>query len=275
MPPRKLEVGDEVTRFRILDVGDRCFGPSRDTGNRIEKAVDFSLGRVDARACPHRPGSAGAVASAHLVSEFSDLVVGEAEEPHQIRVSAETAGPHSDPVLGREPGRNEGVRETFNGECRDERMQDATGQDRECWRVEETDSFLVITIQDSRMLLPPRSYRPGVGRTTLDFAGGRLKDPGMMAEVAEAIVRRKFNLGGGSLFASLERLNSVGWDVDSSSSSQRVYGVVAELTRDLCVPEQSIGASYPATAQGARELLRSLSCLQCRALVYKWLERAC
>lgn len=74
-------------------------------------------------------------------------------------------------------------------------------------------------------------------------------------------MRREFNLGGNSLCASPERLNGVGWDVESLSSRQRVYGVLAELTTDLCIPEQSIGASYPATAQGARELLRNLACL--------------
>ena len=155
-----------------------------------------------------------------------------------------------------------------------ERLRDATGREHEYWRVEKSDSLLVITIQDGRLLLPARSYRPGVGRTTLDFAGGRLQDPSMIPETAQAIVRREFNLGGGDLFASLEGLNRVGWDVDSSSSSQRVYGTVAELPRDLLVPEYSIGASYPATDLGARELLRDLHCVQCRALLYEWLERS-
>ena len=48
----------------------------------------------------------------------------------------------------------------------------------------------------------------------------------MIPETAQVIVRREFNLGGGDLFASLEGLNPVGWDVDSSSSSQRLYGTV-------------------------------------------------
>ena len=155
-----------------------------------------------------------------------------------------------------------------------ERLRDATGQEREYWRVVKPDSLLVITIQDGRLLLPARSYRPGVGRTTLDFAGGRLQDPSMIPETAQVIVRREFNLGGDDLFASLEGLNRVGWDVDSSSSSQHLYGTVAELPRDLLIPESSIGASYPATDLGARELLRDLRCVQCRALLYEWLERS-
>ena len=84
MPRRKLEVGNEITRSRILDVGDGWLDTSRDTVNLGEKADYVRLGRVDARACPHGPGHAGAVTSSHLVSEVRDLVVGEAKEPHQI-----------------------------------------------------------------------------------------------------------------------------------------------------------------------------------------------
>jgi len=57
-------------------------------------------------------------------------------------------------------------------------------------------------------------------------------------------VRREFNLGDGDLFVSQEELNRTGWDVDSSSSSQRVYGIVAELPGELLVPEHSVGACY-------------------------------
>ena len=154
-----------------------------------------------------------------------------------------------------------------------ERLCDATGHEREYWRVEKPDSLLVITIQNGRLVLPACSYRPGVGRATLDFAGGRLEDPCMIGETAQASVRREFNLGDGDLFVSQEELNRTGWDVDSSSSSQRVYGIVAELPGELLVPEHSVGACYPATAPGARELLRDLVCLQCRAILYEWLEK--
>ncbi|MGO9333856.1 MAG: NUDIX hydrolase [Acidimicrobiales bacterium] len=155
-----------------------------------------------------------------------------------------------------------------------ERLCDATGHEREYWRVEKPDSLLVITIQNGRLVLPARSYRPGVGRATLDFAGGRLEDPCKIGETAQAIVRREFKLADGDLFVSQEELNRTGWDVDSASSSQRVYGVVAELPGELLVPEHSVGACYPATALGARELLRDLVCLQCRALLYEWLEKS-
>ena len=154
-----------------------------------------------------------------------------------------------------------------------ERLRDATGHEFDYWRVEKPDSLLVITIQDGRLVLPARSYRPGVGRATLDFAGSRLEDPGTIAETTQATVRREFNLDRCEEFVSLQQLNGTGWDVDSSSSSQRVYGVVAELPRELLIAEQSVGACYPATALGARELLGELACVQCRVLLYEWLEQ--
>lgn len=152
-----------------------------------------------------------------------------------------------------------------------ERLRDGAGQELEYWRVEKPDSLVVITVREGRLILPRRSYRPGVGRTTLDFAGGRLEDPSLIAETAQAIVRREFKLSGGDLFASRESLNHIGWDVDSSSSSQRAYGIAAELRQDVLIADDDIGASYPATILGGRELLRDLVCVQCRAVLYEWL----
>jgi hypothetical protein len=154
-----------------------------------------------------------------------------------------------------------------------ERWRDGTGQELEYWRVEKPDSLLVVTVHNDRLIAPVRSFRPGVGRTTLDLAGGRLDDPNRVAKTAQAIVRREFELTGDDLFASQEALNLVGWGVDSASSSQRVFGVAAELRRDVQVPADRLGASYPATRAGGRELLSELVCLQCRALLSEWLER--
>ena len=159
-----------------------------------------------------------------------------------------------------------------------ERLRDGTGQELDYWRVERPDSLLVVTVHNDRLVLPARSYRPGVGRATLDFAGGRLEDPRMIQETAQAIVRREFKLRGddlrdGDLFASQETLNPIGWDVDSSSSSQRLYGIAVELPRELLVPPDNVGAWYPATSLGGRELLGDLVCVQCRVMLHEWLLR--
>jgi len=154
-----------------------------------------------------------------------------------------------------------------------ERWRDGTGRDLEYWRVEKPDSLLVVTVHDGRLITPVRSFRPGVGRMTLDFAGGRLEASHAIAESAPAIVRREFKLETDDLFESQEALNAVGWDVDSATSSQRVFGVAAVLRRELQVPEECVGASYPATRAGGREMLGELVCLQCRAVLSAWLER--
>jgi len=153
-----------------------------------------------------------------------------------------------------------------------ERLLDGTGQELDYWRVEKPDSLLVITVHRGRLILPARSYRPGVGRVTLDFAGGRLENPGLIPETAQAIVRREFNLSGGDLVGSQVPVNHVGWDVDSSSSSQRLYGIALELRPEVVVSDESVGASYAATGQGGREALRDLVCVQCRAVLHEWLE---
>jgi hypothetical protein len=154
-----------------------------------------------------------------------------------------------------------------------ERWRAGAERELEYWRVEKPDSLLVVTVHDGRLIAPVRSFRPGVGRTTLDLAGGRLDDPSALAPTALAIVRREFKLNGDDLFESQEPLNLIGWNVDSATSSQRVFGVAAELRRDVHVPDDRLGASFPATSAGGRELLSELVCLQCRAVLSEWLER--
>jgi hypothetical protein len=154
-----------------------------------------------------------------------------------------------------------------------ERYLDEAGRELDYWRVEKPDSLLVITVHRGCLILPARSYRPGVARATLDFAGGRLENPSLITATAEAVVRREFDLRGDDVVASQAPLNPAGWDVDSSTSSQRVYGIALELREDAVVPDDSIGASYLATNLGGREALGDLLCVQCRAVLHEWLER--
>jgi hypothetical protein len=101
-----------------------------------------------------------------------------------------------------------------------ERWCEEAGRELEYWRVEKPDSLLVVTVHAGRLITPVRSFRPGVGRATLDLAGGRLDDPSTLAQTALAIVRREFKLNADDLFEYQEPLNLVGWDVDSATSSR-------------------------------------------------------
>ena len=42
------------------------------------------------------------------------------------------------------------------------------------WRIEKANSAVIVTIQNGQFLLPVPTYRPGLGKTTLDFPGGRV-----------------------------------------------------------------------------------------------------
>lgn len=156
-----------------------------------------------------------------------------------------------------------------------ERLRDGSGQELEYWRVEKPDSLLVVTLHRGRLILPPPSYRPGVGRVTLDLAGGRLLDPGRVAETAVEIARRKFSLSGDAAVVNEGVLNQIGWDLDSSTSSQRVFGACVELAEEVTVSEHSLGASYAATSRGGQEAISDLVCLQCRAVLQEWLDQNC
>ncbi|MFZ0172926.1 MAG: hypothetical protein WAL04_14680, partial [Acidimicrobiales bacterium] len=90
-----------------------------------------------------------------------------------------------------------------------ERLRDGSGQELEYWRVEKPDSLLVVTLHRGRLILPPPSYRPGVGRVTLDLAGGRLLDPGRVAETAVEIARREFSLSGDAAVVNEGVLNQI------------------------------------------------------------------
>ena len=118
VPRRGAGFGSEITGAWILDVGDRRLLAPSNTGDCGEQAADVGLGGVDAGAGPHGSGHPATVASTHLVAVVGDFVIGEAEEPHQVGMSAETAMPHADTIFCRQSGSHKGVRETFHGEGR-------------------------------------------------------------------------------------------------------------------------------------------------------------
>ncbi|MFZ0171283.1 MAG: hypothetical protein WAL04_06325, partial [Acidimicrobiales bacterium] len=64
-------------------------------------------------------------------------------------------------------------------------------------------------------------------------------------------------------------------DLDSSTSSQRVFGACVELAEEVTVSEHSLGASYAATSRGGQEAISDLVCLQCRAVLQEWLDQNC
>ena len=158
-----------------------------------------------------------------------------------------------------------------------EKLQDDRQQILDYWRVEKADSVVIVTIQaiasnerTSRFLLPKPSYRPGVGKTTLDFPGGRVLPEQTTVETGKIILQRELDIEESDII-SLEPLNQTGWAINSSFSNQKLFGLVAEIDSQTVVnPEKLTSITYTNTVNGIDNLLQDLTCLQCRAVLLEW-----
>ena len=150
-----------------------------------------------------------------------------------------------------------------------EHLQNDCQQVIDYWRVEKADSVVVLTIQDGKLLFPMLNYRPGLGKPTLDFPGGRVGD-GQTAETAvPKILQKELGIKEDAI-AHLTLLNPSGWPINSAFSNQQLYGFVAEIEPTVLINPELLAATYPNTSEGIRTLLQDLTCLQCRALLFEW-----
>jgi hypothetical protein len=150
-----------------------------------------------------------------------------------------------------------------------EHLKTTEGQIVEYWRVEKADSVVVLTIQAEKLLFPAPMYRPGVASATLDFPGGRVPEAATPAAAVPAIIKKELGVTE-STIARIQPINTTGWEINSSFSNQKLYGFVAELHPTATVNSELIGAAYPVTPDGICDLLKNLTCLQCRALLLEW-----
>lgn len=151
-----------------------------------------------------------------------------------------------------------------------EKLQDEQQRILDYWRVEKADSVVIVTIQSGRFLLPKPAYRPGVGKTTLDFPGGRVLPEQTTVEAAKIILQRELDIEESDLIG-LKPINQIGWAINSSFSNQKLFGLVAEIDSQTVVnPEKLTSITYTNTVNGINNLLRDLTCLQCRAVLLEW-----
>jgi len=151
-----------------------------------------------------------------------------------------------------------------------ERLRDDSGKELEYWRVEKAHSLVVITVQNGKLILPNSAYRPGVGRATVDFCGGRVDDGTQLEQTARRIVCRELALGD-EVSMTLTPINQTPWDINSSFENQQLYGYVVELGSEVAIDAAQIGSTYELNEAGVQALLHELVCLQCRALLREWL----
>ncbi|MFM2064521.1 MAG: hypothetical protein RLZZ507_4192 [Cyanobacteriota bacterium] len=150
-----------------------------------------------------------------------------------------------------------------------EKLQDDHGNILEYWRVEKADSVVILPIHKNSIILPPPSYRPGVGELTLDFPGGRVRDGESLEFAVANILLRELGISENQI-TKISALNNQGWLVNSSFSNQKLYGFVAEIQSNLEIDQEYIGALYPINSTGVNDLLNHLHCLQCRAVFMEW-----
>ncbi len=154
-----------------------------------------------------------------------------------------------------------------------ERWIDDQGQALEYWRVEKAHSVIVLPVQRGNLLLPQAQFRPGVGRATLDFPGGRRPEGIAPVEVAPRLLQKELGIAPDAI-AALTPLNETGWMINSSFSNQLLYGVVADLHTTAEVPTPLLAEAVPCDRAGIMRLLQQLDCLQCRAVLQEfWLQR--
>ncbi|SKB13402.1 conserved hypothetical protein [Planktothrix sp. PCC 11201] len=150
-----------------------------------------------------------------------------------------------------------------------EQLENHQGEILDYWRVEKADSVVILTIQNQHFLFPRPMYRPGVGKTTLDFPGGRVSPEKTPLETVPIILQKELGIKPCDL-DKITPLNHEGWLINSSFSNQKLYGFVAELLPNILVDQNYLGATYPTNILGIEDLLQDLVCFQCRGILLEW-----
>ena len=150
-----------------------------------------------------------------------------------------------------------------------EHLQDDQGQIIDYWRVEKADSVIILTIQSEQLLLPIPTYRPGLGKKTLDFPGGRVPSGQTPVGAVPKILQRELGIKEAAII-NLTHLNTTGWAINSSFSNQKLYGFVAQIDPTISISHELLSGAYNTTKLGITNLLADLTCLQCRALLLEW-----
>lgn len=150
-----------------------------------------------------------------------------------------------------------------------ERWRTGRGVEFDYWRVEKLDSVIVLPVHRGRLVCARPTFRPGVGRQTLDFPGGRLSGGLRPEQLAPSLLERELGVPERAV-TDVRALNHTAWVVNSSFSNQGLWGLVARIDPEFELSEGFVGMSAPATAQGVEEMLEAIDCLQCRAVLGQW-----
>ncbi len=150
-----------------------------------------------------------------------------------------------------------------------ERWRCDKGRELDYWRVEKVDSVIVLPMQSGHAYCVTPAYRPGVGRETLDFPGGRLSPDCAPMEMVSPLLERELGVSPEAI-RRVDPINHMKWNVNSSFSNQGLWGFVAEIDANFAIQDSFVGARVKADSGGLAALLERLDCLQCRAVLLEW-----
>ena len=134
------------------------------------------------------------------------------------------------------------------------------------WRVERPDSVIVVPFHRGDFVLPRPIFRPGIGRATWDFPGGRLGADCDPVDFVPRVLERELNVPAVAI-GRPRVINARPWSVDSAFSNQRLWGFSVEIANDFELDAGVVGWRCRSGSAGVAELLGVLECLQCRALL--------
>lgn len=138
----------------------------------------------------------------------------------------------------------------------------------EYYTVERADSIVILPFINNKLLLPMNYYRHGVKKHTLDFPGGRFEKNINKIDTIYNILQKELNVSKENV-DTIEELNSIGWIVDSSFSTQRLYAVAVHISH---IDGDNIESNLIETTwDNMSNILSKIECLQCRAVLMQWI----
>ncbi len=143
------------------------------------------------------------------------------------------------------------------------------GKELEYWRVEKVDSVIVLPLQAGHVYCVAPTFRPGVGRATIDFPGGRLPAGKEPSDIVSVLLERELAIPPEAIYR-VEPLNSRKWLINSSFSNQGLWAFVADIDQAVEIPAARIGAKATVDETGLNQLATELDCLQCRTVLLEW-----
>lgn len=143
------------------------------------------------------------------------------------------------------------------------------GKGLEYRQVEREDSVILLPVQADHVLGGAPTFRPGVGRATLDFPSCGLPQGRTRDDIVPILLAWELAITANAI-TRIDPLNSKKSNINSFLSSQGLWAFVAEIEESFSSPEGLIGARAKTDSAGLAQLKGNLDRLQCRSALLEW-----